>query len=93
MGSANKFWHYARQCRELAARTADEGHREFMLSMAETWTRLAKGNSSRRKPTMMTAAHTAYSGESLGGSQRASTCGIRPDHNMRKRREQSTHVP
>lgn len=43
MGSANEYWHYARQCADLAARTADEAHRQFMLSMAETWRRLATG--------------------------------------------------
>jgi len=44
MGSANEYWHYARQCRELAVRTADEAHKEFMLAMAETWRRLATGD-------------------------------------------------
>jgi hypothetical protein len=44
MGSTNEFWHYARQCRELAAKPANKAYRECMLAMAEKWRRLALGD-------------------------------------------------
>ena len=44
VNSPNEYWFYARQCSELAARTPDEGRKQFMLAMAETWRRLARGD-------------------------------------------------
>jgi hypothetical protein len=44
MGSTNQYWHYARQCRELAAMPANKAYRECMLAMAEKWRRLALGD-------------------------------------------------
>jgi hypothetical protein len=43
MGSTNEFWHYARQCRELAAKPANKFYRKHMLAMAKKWSRLAAG--------------------------------------------------
>jgi hypothetical protein len=43
MGSTNEFWHYARQCRELAAKPANKVYRKHMLAMAKKWSRLAAG--------------------------------------------------
>ena len=44
MGSSSEYWHYVQQCTALAARTANEDHKQFMLAMAETWRRLATGD-------------------------------------------------
>jgi hypothetical protein len=44
MGSRNEYWFYAQQCSDAAARAIDEGHRQFMLDMAETLRRLASGD-------------------------------------------------
>jgi len=44
MGSKNEYWHYAQQCSELAAKTENARHKQFMLAMAETWRRLATGD-------------------------------------------------
>lgn len=35
--STDEFWHYVRQCRELAAKPANKAHRECMLAMADKW--------------------------------------------------------
>ena len=46
-----EFRQHAEECRSLAEKTRDPGHRAMLLRMADSWERLASDRARMREPT------------------------------------------